>query len=108
MEANVNMSYRTRSLENLLIQVSESVLHQPLDGESVLLDIASGKYFGLNELGSHIWTLLKQGHTLPEIIELLLDEYSVTREKLLEDIWDFILQLEVNGMISIVDNTNHG
>ena len=48
-----------------------------LDGEAVLLDLASGTYFGLDAVGTRIWELLDQRQPLAAILDAILDEYDV-------------------------------
>jgi|SRR5688572_31758342 len=53
---------------------------------TVLLDPQRGRYYGLDELGSRIWELAAAGHTRAQIVESLLQEYDVERERLDADI----------------------
>ena len=43
------------------------ILSRILDGEAVLLDLASGTYFGLNPVGSRVWELISASKTVGEI-----------------------------------------
>ena len=43
------------------IEISEDVLFQEVGGETVLLDLASEQYFGLDAVGTRIWQLLGEG-----------------------------------------------
>jgi hypothetical protein len=61
------------------IVVSEDVLFRALDDEAVLLDLKTGVYFGLNPLGTRIWQLIVEKHSLSGILEVVLREYNVER-----------------------------
>lgn len=102
----MNKSCKAFFAEGHGVVISENVLHQPLDGESVLLDIAGGNYYGLNEVGSRIWDLMQDGHSFSSIVEILMGEYSVGEAVLLRDIRQFLTQLEDTGIISIDDGTS--
>lgn len=54
----------------------------------------SGETFTVNEIGSKIMTLLKEGKNENEIIEQLLEEYDVDRTTLEKDMNDFLSQLK--------------
>ena len=54
-------------------------------GHTVLLDYAGGQYYGLDEVGTRIWELLRGGSTLSAIVDRLQAEYDVPREVLHED-----------------------
>ena len=48
-----------------------------LDGESVILNLQDGVYYGLNQVGSVIWALIREPMTVGNLRERLLDEYEV-------------------------------
>jgi len=51
-----------------------------LAGETVILNMANGVYYGLNEVGARIWSLLAEPRTVSEIQHLLIEEYDVDAE----------------------------
>lgn len=73
--------------------VSESVLFRELQGEAVLLEIESGVYFGLNEIGSRIWNLLVAHGDIERVLDDLLAEYDVSEERLRRDLESFLATL---------------
>ena len=84
-----------------IISVSSDVLGQELDGETVLLDLASESYFGLDAVGTRVWQLLQSGAGQAELIEILLDEYDVERGTLEKDISDLLQRLAEAGLITV-------
>ena len=53
------------------ITVSGDVVARDVGGEQVLLDLSSGQYFGLDNVGGRIWELLSERpHTLAQLGEL--------------------------------------
>jgi hypothetical protein len=83
------------------ISISTDVLAQELAGETVLLDLASESYFGLDAVGTRVWQLLQSGAGQAELIETLLDEYEVERATLEKDIADLLQGLAEAGLITI-------
>src|SRR5260370_19418078 len=61
---------------------------------AVLLDIGQGLCFSMNPVASKIWELLKQNHSTEYIVDALVNEFSVTREQVLKDITEFVVQLQ--------------
>jgi hypothetical protein len=57
-----------------------------IGGEGVLLDLASGTYFGLNRLGTRAWTLLAGGLSLAELHARLHGEFEVSLDVLEHDL----------------------
>ena len=85
------------------IKKSDTVFSQEIDGEIVLLDMASENYFGLDAVGSDIWRLLGEGKTLQETHDALLKDYDVSPEQLKHDLDEFMERLVGSGLISITD-----
>lgn len=83
------------------ITISKDVLAQELAGETVLLDLASESYFGLDAVGTRVWQLLNEGHDESRIIDILLDEYEVEREVLEKDTAELLVRLNEAGLIQV-------
>lgn len=66
-------------------------VHGILDGEVVMMNITTGKYYNLNGTGSMIWDLLKDRTiTLEALADELISHYNVDKEACLIDIIDFV------------------
>jgi hypothetical protein len=83
------------------ISIPTEVLAQKLDGETVLLDLASERFFGLDEVSTRVWQLLQSGLSKAEIVETLLDEYEVERGLLDSDIGELLGRLSEAGLITL-------
>lgn len=81
--------------------IAESVLYRELEGEAVLLEIESGYYFGLNEIGSRIWTLLVAHGDLEAVLVALMAEYEVTEERLRTDVTTFLGALVERRLVRV-------
>lgn len=86
-------------MPEMAITISRDVLSQELAGETVLLDLASESYFGLDAVGTRIWQLLKDGVDEAVLVDTLLDEYEVEREVLERDVADLLGRLAEAGLI---------
>lgn len=84
------------------VAIPETVLFRELDGEAVLLATGSGKYFGLNEVGTRMWTLLRQHGEVESACRALLQEYDVPEARLREDLVHFVDTLAIRGLIERV------
>lgn len=81
------------------IVISESVVSAALDEEVILLNVETGIYFGLDAIGTRIWSALEQGATEAEIFAQLLEEYEVEAEQLRADIAGFLASLREQGLV---------
>ncbi len=84
---------------SLQVKPSEDVVWRDLQGESVLLDLKSGVYFGLDTVGTRIWTLLQAQSDLQAVLEALLREYEVTEEICARDLLDLVSVLAEKGLV---------
>ena len=80
------------------------MLSQEVTGETVLLDLNSESYFGLDEVGTRIWQLLREGKDLEQVTETMLAEYEVDIDQLQADLDELIEKLSEAGLISIDSN----
>ena len=71
-----------------------------LGEETVILDLESGTYFGLDPVGARMWQLMTEGKSLAEICEAMLEEYEVSREELERDALALAQDLEARSLIS--------
>jgi len=83
------------------VQVKPDVLSQHVSGETVLLDLNSENYFGLNDVGTHIWQLIQEQNDLQKIYDKLLEEYEVDADRLRRDFDEIISQLKDVGIITL-------
>jgi hypothetical protein len=83
------------------IEISEDVLFQEVGGETVLLDLHSEQYFGLDAVGTRIWQLLGEGAGAEAVVEVLLAEYEVERETLVADVAELLDRLAEAGLIRL-------
>ena len=81
-------------------QLSPDVLYRDLDGQAVILDLASGLYFGLNDVGTRIWTLMSEGRNVDDIAQILSREYEADRATIEQDIRDLTDALRARNLIS--------
>jgi hypothetical protein len=85
------------------LEVRRDVLTRELRGESVLLDLASERYFGLDDIGTGMWRVLMSAKTIDEAIESLEAEYDVDPARLREDVAAFVQKLADAGLVDVRD-----
>ena len=75
------------------IRTRETLLSRRLGSETVLLDLESGRYYGLDETGTSIWNRLVEGQCLRQVHSELLAELDVQSERLERDLVTFVRNL---------------
>ena len=82
------------------LTIRAEVMARQVGDETVLLDLASGNYFGLDAVGARIWHLLVNGKSPAEVCDVLVGEYDVARESLERDFARLISELRAHGLIN--------
>jgi Coenzyme PQQ synthesis protein D (PqqD) len=85
------------------IAIRPNVLVRELRGESVLLNLDSEAYFGLDEIGTGMWRALTSTATVREACDALLSEYDVEPQRLEQDLGLFVEKLAGAGLIDVRD-----
>jgi len=77
------------------------VLAQELQGESVLLNVRNGRYYGLDEVGTRMWTVMTSSKSLREACDKLLAEYDIDPDRLENDVTKLAEDLVEHGLVEI-------
>lgn len=83
------------------ISIARDVVFREINGEAVLLNLQTGQYFGLDEVGTAIWSLLASRRTVHAVLEGLAERYEAPRERLEADLGRFLELLRDRELISV-------
>ena len=83
------------------VVVPKHVLVRHLDGESVMLNLETEKYFGLDATGTRMWQLVTAAPSVGAAYVQLLDEFEVEPELLRTNLTELLSRLLENGLLSI-------
>ena len=70
-----------------------------MNGSAVMMDIMSGKYYNLGEVGGRIWELLEEPMSVTELVQKLTAEYDVSAAQCRTDIEPFLSTLLDRGLL---------
>ena len=85
------------------LKVSSDVVFRELDGEAIVLNLATGVYFGLDPVGTRMWEVLGTNGTVESAYDALLAEFDVEPEQLRRDLYELIEKLREHGLLEIND-----
>ena len=80
--------------------IPANVLIRFLDQESVLLNLNTEKYFGLDWVGTRMWQLVTAAPSVEAAYNQLIEEFDVEPETLRSNLSDLLGHLVENGLIA--------
>jgi hypothetical protein len=83
------------------VEVPSHVLYQELEGEAVLLNLQTERYFGLDDVGTRMWQLLSEQGDVAAAFEQLQAEYAVEADRLRQDLAQLINRLAEAGLLTV-------
>jgi hypothetical protein len=80
---------------------SEDAVFRELEGETVLLNLESGTYFGLDAVGTRIWNLIQDNNSLEAVLSALTNEYDAPPDVLERDLLRLAAELCAKGLTRV-------
>ena len=81
------------------LNIPPQVMSRLVGDETVLLDLASGHYFGVDGVGKVIWESVSTGKTLAETVDAIVAEFDVEKPQAEADVTAFASQLVERGLL---------
>lgn len=81
------------------MRVAEGIVFRELQDETVILNLETGTYFGLDPIGTRIWQLCQEKRLLRSVWETLQTEYEAPAEELEADLLGFVDELSQKGLV---------
>ncbi|MDP2939172.1 MAG: PqqD family protein [Candidatus Omnitrophota bacterium] len=77
----------------------DKITYRIIDAEAVILNLDNGYYYSLNETGTKIWKHINDGKNLSEILDSLKTEFQIPENKLKNDLFGLIKDLEKEELV---------
>ncbi|MCP4397030.1 MAG: lasso peptide biosynthesis PqqD family chaperone [bacterium] len=91
----------TVSVDSIIAQ-SKELMVSGLDGDTVMMDIERGGYFGLNKIGSRVWELIEEPRSVSAVCDTLIEEFEVEREQCEQEVISFVTWLVRRKLAELV------
>ena len=92
--------------ETSIVVTAKDQRYSNLDQDTVILDLKSEEYYGLNRVGSIVWHLLQEPKPVREIQEVILSKYNVEAEQCFQDLKVFLESLETQELIKVLESAS--
>ena len=83
------------------VKIPDDVLISKLQEESVILNLDSERYYGLDDVGTRFLAALTTSESIEAAYETLAKEYDVDAQMLRQDLIELIENLSKQGLISV-------
>lgn len=83
------------------VTIGDGVVFREIGDESVILNLDTGIYFGLDAVGTAIWRLLQERGALRAVYEALLQQYDVAPEVLEGDLLRLMEELQAKALVHV-------
>lgn len=87
--------------KTMVVATGEQVSGDLPDGEVVILNLKDSVYYGLNEVGGRIWELIQKPTAVGDIVDSLLNDYDVDRERCSQEVMDLVNILTDKGLVEL-------
>lgn len=84
----------------LFLSRNPDLIATDMDGETVMMSISRGTYFGLGGIGGRIWVLLAEPLSLAQLVQTVCDEYEVDEATCHADVEQFVNELLTHGLVT--------
>jgi hypothetical protein len=84
---------------NSSIAITRDQVSCDIGGETAILHLTSGIYYGLDAIGTRIWDLMQRPITVAELEAILLEEYDVEADRLASDLRELCEKLVTARLI---------
>ena len=83
------------------IKRNKEIFASEIDDEVVMMNVDTGKYYGMDTVGSRIWELIAEEIQVREVINKLMEEYDVGEEQCEKDVLEFLNELYENKLVQV-------
>ncbi len=81
------------------LSIPPQVMSRLVGDETVLLNLSSGIYFGVDGVGQRIWESVAEGHSLGQAAATIAAEFEVDEERAQADVVEFANDLVERGLL---------
>ena len=82
-----------------IFKIVDDIVVSEINNESVILNLKTGIYFQVNELGSYIVSQLNQYSTVESLKNKITEDFDVAPNKSEKDLLRFVKDLESKGLL---------
>jgi Coenzyme PQQ synthesis protein D (PqqD) len=90
-----------RDLRDARISVPDHVVFREMAQETVLLNIRTGRYHGIDPVGAHFFEVMRSGDPLARVAARLADDYKQPIDRIEQDLAAFCTRMAELELIEL-------
>jgi hypothetical protein len=88
-------------LRDLHVRVPAHVVFRDMAQETVVLNIESGRYHGIDPIGAHFFEVMRSGDSLAKVATVLAGDYKQPLDRIQQDLAAFCDRMNQLGLIEL-------
>jgi hypothetical protein len=78
---------------------SPQVINETIDGEAIMINLATGSYYSLDRVGGDVWSLLEASLPVDDIVAELSRRYEATEDDIRRGVDDLLERLSSEELV---------
>ena len=92
--------------QNTRVVATRDQVSAELSGESVILSLRSGQYFGLDAVGHRVWKLAQAPVTIGALVDRVTAEFEAERTRVEADLLALVADLVSEGLLEVAEDAD--
>lgn len=84
-----------------VVKAAANQVSSDIGGETAILNLKNGTYYGLNPVGTRIWALIQEPCAVESICQTLLAEYDVEPARCEREVLALLQRLAEAGLVEV-------
>jgi hypothetical protein len=84
-----------------IVVASKDQLASNLAGETVILGLSKGRYYGVDAVGARVWQLIQTPASIDAVRTAILSEYDVSSEQCEADLLKLLEKMIEEGLVEV-------
>jgi hypothetical protein len=79
--------------------INPRLMHETIEGETIMINGETGNYYSLNSVGSAIWRAIEANAAPDQIVRFIAARYEAPRDEIRAAVNDFLAELEREELV---------
>ena len=76
-----------------IVVASKEQMASDIGGETIILGLTAGRYYGLDAVGMRMWQLIQTPVAISDVVRTIIGEYEVEPERCEEDLLNLLQKM---------------